>query len=66
MHRGSMIILIISCIVHAFVRLVLEAPFKDDYHLVALERETERGTVTPLDQNELVNSTREVENASIR
>ena len=26
----------------------------------------ERGTVTPLDQNELVNSTREVENASIR
>ena len=49
---------------HAFVRLVLEARFKDDYHLGALERE--RGTVTPLDQNELVNSTREVENASIR
>ena len=51
---------------HAFVRLVLEAPFKDDYHLGALERERERGTVTPLDQNELVNSTRKVENASIR
>ena len=36
MHRGSMIILLISCIVYAFV---LEALFEHDYHLGALERE---------------------------
>ena len=52
-HRGSIIVL---C---HFVRgaFVVEVPFKHNNHF----RLTERNTLTPLEQNVLVNSTLEVE-----
>ena len=51
-HRSSIIVL--CHFVHR--AYVLEALFK---------REEKRGTITPLEQKVLVNSTREVENASL-
>ena len=54
MHRGSMIILFI------FVHRACLCPWDTIWAWLSFRWVRERGTVTPSDQNELVNSTREV------